>query len=124
MVDVRFERNTLWEEATPSLEAFYEAQARAMRAKFFADTISAGAGGMAAGLRALAAKLRAWQHKRVAYDELMALDDRMLKDIGISRTEIAAAVEGDFRGGVRPANENAATVAGRAANSNSPRHAA
>lgn len=124
MVNVRFERNTLWEEAAPSIEAFYEAQARAMRAKFFADTIMAGADGVTAGLRALAAKFQAWQRKRAAYEELMALDDRMLKDIGISRTEIPAALEGDVRGGARPANENVEVAAGEAANSNSPRHAA
>ena len=36
----------------------------------------------------------AWQRRRRAYDELMALDDRSLADIGIRRSEIPAIVEG------------------------------
>ena len=36
----------------------------------------------------------AWQRRRRAYDELMALDDRSLADIGIRRSEIPAVVEG------------------------------
>ena len=36
----------------------------------------------------------AWRRRRLAYDELMALDDRSLADIGIRRSEIPALVEG------------------------------
>jgi uncharacterized protein YjiS (DUF1127 family) len=35
-----------------------------------------------------------WQDRRRAYDELMALDDRSLADIGIRRSEIPALIEG------------------------------
>jgi uncharacterized protein YjiS (DUF1127 family) len=35
-----------------------------------------------------------WQDRRRAYDELMALDDRSLADIGIRRSEIPAIIEG------------------------------
>ncbi len=36
----------------------------------------------------------AWRRRQRAYDELMALDDRSLADIGIRRSEIPAIVEG------------------------------
>lgn len=35
-----------------------------------------------------------WRNRQRAYDELMALDDRSLADIGIHRTQIPAIVEG------------------------------
>ena len=35
-----------------------------------------------------------WRQRRRAYDELMALDDRSLADIGIHRSQIPAIVEG------------------------------
>ena len=38
-------------------------------------------------------KLAAWSSRRDAYRRLMALDDRMLADIGISRAEIPAVVK-------------------------------
>jgi uncharacterized protein YjiS (DUF1127 family) len=31
-----------------------------------------------------------WRHRRLAHDELMALDDRLLADIGLRRTELPA----------------------------------
>lgn len=42
----------------------------------------------------LCLRLRQWRERRRAYDELMALDDRLLQDIGISRSEIRAAIVG------------------------------
>ncbi|MBV9017363.1 MAG: DUF1127 domain-containing protein [Alphaproteobacteria bacterium] len=36
----------------------------------------------------------AWRKRRRAYDELTALDDHALADIGIHRSEIPAIVEG------------------------------
>ena len=35
-----------------------------------------------------------WRRRARAYDELMALDDRSLADIGIHRSQIPALVEG------------------------------
>ena len=43
--------------------------------------------------------LRTWNKRRVTYDELMGLDDHMLRDLGITRGQIAgvavAAATGD-----------------------------
>ena len=59
----------------------------------------------------------AWQRRRRAYDELMALDDRSLADIGIRRSEIPAVVEGFHE------RTRAAAKAAGAAPALSPRHA-
>jgi len=45
-------------------------------------------------LRGIQLKYRHWRRSRRAERELMALDDRLLKDIGICRTEIPHAVRG------------------------------
>lgn len=39
--------------------------------------------------------ISAWRRQRRAYDELMALDDRSLADIGIRRSEIRAILAAD-----------------------------
>ena len=38
--------------------------------------------------------LRTWRKRRIAIRELGALDDHTLKDIGLSRSQIPAVVEG------------------------------
>jgi uncharacterized protein YjiS (DUF1127 family) len=58
-------------------------------------------------VRYAARKVSAWAKRRDAYRNLMALDDRMLTDIGLSRAEIPAVVKamsgtlvaGSFNGG-------------------------
>lgn len=45
-------------------------------------------------LRGLHAKLSNWRRTRQAERELLALDDRLLSDIGISRGDIPHAVRG------------------------------
>lgn len=45
-------------------------------------------------LRGILARLRHWRRTRQAERELLALDDRLLSDIGISRSDITHAVRG------------------------------
>lgn len=44
----------------------------------------------------LIGRCRVWIDRRAAARTLSRFDDRMLKDIGITRSDIAAAVRGDF----------------------------
>ena len=48
-------------------------------------------------LRSGLVKFRHWRRSRRAERELLALDDRLLKDIGICRTDIPDAVRGQAR---------------------------
>ncbi len=70
--------------------------------------------------------LRRWHLRRVTYRELMALDDRLLHDIGLRRDQIPAAVKGLLRNEsnlVAKPQAYVATVAGRqsdAANDDRP----
>ncbi len=54
--------------------------------------------------------LARWRRRQRAYDELMALDDRSLADIGIHRSQIPALVAG-VRPAVGPESEPDAIVA-------------
>ena len=51
----------------------------------------------------LVSTLRRWHRRRLAIRELMALDDRMLDDIGVRRDDIHRAVDGLLRSAPRPA---------------------
>jgi uncharacterized protein YjiS (DUF1127 family) len=44
----------------------------------------------------------AWRRQQRAYDELMALDDRSLADIGICRSEIRAVLASDRKAARSP----------------------
>jgi len=48
-------------------------------------------------ISALSTRFSDWRMRTAAYDGLMSMDDRMLRDIGLSRAEIEAAVEGELR---------------------------
>ncbi len=49
-----------------------------------------------AAAEGLAAAVRRYREKQRIYEELMDLDDRMLQDIGITRADIPAVVNGRF----------------------------
>ncbi|MFC3677816.1 DUF1127 domain-containing protein [Ferrovibrio xuzhouensis] len=88
----------------PLSAAEIEAYARRIRAEAVAKLVRTGV----ANLKTLAVRFKARQQQRRAVEELNALDDQMLRDIGLSRSQIPAAVAGlierPFAGAV---NENA-----------------
>ena len=74
----------------PEMIAAYARRGRRLRAAAFVATIE----GLGQALSKPYRALRAYQRKRRALGELRALPDRMLRDIGIGRSDIAAVVEG------------------------------
>jgi uncharacterized protein YjiS (DUF1127 family) len=65
--------------------AFYTKRAEALRARW-----------LRRWLRTLIARGAGWWARQVARKELSALDERSLKDIGITRTDIPAIISGAF----------------------------
>ena len=57
-----------------------------------------GLGALGSGALAAAARYRAWRQRRIAVAELLALDDRTLRDIGLSRGDVARLVRQLRRG--------------------------
>lgn len=88
------------------------ALARHERAEAVASMAHAVIRGVAGLFKGVAESFR----RRAAYDELNGLDDRMLRDMGLNRGELWAAVDGSAR--QEPSNDNAAHVA---ANDDAPR---
>ncbi len=77
-------------QAAPLSAIEVEAQARRLRAATVSDLIKK-AGSVT---KILFARYQTWRKQQQAIAELYALDDAMLRDIGLSRSEIDAAVEG------------------------------
>ncbi|BBK35479.1 hypothetical protein STAQ_05570 [Allostella sp. ATCC 35155] len=73
-----------------------EAKARQMRAEMFGRTLAATVGFLIAAPRKIARVFGSWNEQRRAYEELMSLDDRQLRDMGLARSEIPAVVAGTF----------------------------
>ncbi len=93
--------------------AIYKA-ARELRAKAIAELVGKAAGGIR-GLvkRYLVDPMRARALRRRQLDELLSMDDHMLRDLGLSRGGIAYAFEHGREG--EPANANAPITKPRAA---------
>lgn len=70
-------------QAAPLSAIEVEAQARRLRAETVAKIA-----------KTLFARFQAWRKHQLAVAELMGLDDAMLRDIGLNRSEISAAVNG------------------------------
>lgn len=92
----------------PMSAAEIEAYARRIRAEAIANLIV----GAWTALKGATTRFKAYLAQQRAMDELNGLDDTMLRDIGLSRSQIPAAVAGLIE---RPApvahvNENVATA--------------
>ena len=73
------------------------AEAREDRARLIRATALSIARGTMAPFRALAASWRAWRARRRDLEELAQLDDRALRDMGISRYDALMAAKGEYR---------------------------
>jgi len=89
-----------WHNERPALQ-YYVEQAHAARAEAMARVghLAVAAVGRAVGAVALPAQaalagLAAWRNRRAALREILRLDDRMLRDIGLTRADAWAAVDG------------------------------
>jgi uncharacterized protein YjiS (DUF1127 family) len=91
----------------PMTPAEIEAYARRIRAEAIANVIYQGW----VALKSVAARAKAHLAQQRALAELNSLDDAMLRDIGLNRSQIPAAVAGLIARPVVPAvNENAAVT--------------
>jgi uncharacterized protein YjiS (DUF1127 family) len=61
-----------------------------------ADALARAGHRLVTGVAGLVAVLRQWRERRRATHELQSLDDRLLKDIGITRGDVWAAVHGEL----------------------------
>jgi uncharacterized protein YjiS (DUF1127 family) len=94
-------RNETYKNTAPALSATerrvidtigVEAAARELRAREFARLIGVLAGKVKS---ALVGPLARWRRREALANELYSLDERMLKDIGLSRSEIPFIVSGN-----------------------------
>jgi uncharacterized protein YjiS (DUF1127 family) len=85
-----------------------EAYVRGQRDAVIGGAILRGVKGLASLVARAAFAVTEWYKSKLASQELMSLDDRLLADIGISRSDIEAAVRGELRAqATQGANENA-----------------
>ena len=89
----------------------YRARAEAERAKQIGKIVGGAARSLTAGLADLWRRYRTAQRKRAAIAQLAGLDIRLLRDIGLERSQIVAAVDGLLSQGTvaRTAGRTAAT---------------
>jgi uncharacterized protein YjiS (DUF1127 family) len=89
-----------WRKERPELQDYieqaHEARAEAMARVGYLAVAAAGrvVGAAARSAQAALAALAAWRDRRSALRELLLLDDRMLRDIGLTRADAWAAVDG------------------------------
>ncbi len=88
-------KNTEWNfKMSAADEAAIHAAARRMQAEEFAKLFRAIGRGLKTVLGAVAAPYKVWREYQETYSELSQLDDRMLSDIGITRSDIPRVASG------------------------------
>ncbi len=79
----------------------YLARAEVTRARQLPNIVLGAARGLAARFAGLWLGFRAGQQRRIAIGQLASLDDWMLRDIGLERSQIPAAVDGMLSDGTK-----------------------
>jgi uncharacterized protein YjiS (DUF1127 family) len=100
------------------------AEARAIRARMIGDALVNGARIVAAKIGAGFAHVKAAQKQRAAMAQLMAMDERMLQDIGLNRALVPFAVGGVAENKAADLYADAGVGISANANDNGLRHAA
>lgn len=77
---------------------YYQRRGRRLQAIAITSALRAAGGWLRRQSGRLLADARAWRTARIAERELARLDDRLLRDIGIHRSQIPAVVRGALRG--------------------------
>lgn len=90
----------------PLTPAEIEAYARRIRAEAIANLIY----NSWVAVKSVGTRVKAYLAERRALNELSSLDDAMLRDIGLSRSQIPAAVAGLIARPTAAVNENASNV--------------
>lgn len=100
------------------------AQARASRAMVVSEAIVNGVHSLATGIGALFARLKAAQKQRAAVAQLMAMDERMLQDIGLNRSLVPFVVAGTVKNQAADLYADVGVGVNANANDNGMRYAA
>ncbi len=85
---------------------YYLLRSRALRATAYAGTIRAVGKAIGAAFARLRKTWRDWRARRRAIDELMTLDDRTLRDLGLNRAGVIYVVDHGREDVPLPANVN------------------
>ncbi len=91
-----YEQQPDWLDRSNDVEHLI-AQARVARAQAVAHYVKLGAARLAHGVAALLRPFRQWQERLALRAELDHMSDLELRDIGLSRCDIDAVVDGSYR---------------------------
>ena len=100
------------------------AQADAQRAKVLGELIGKGVYFLFAGIGNAVTRLQAAHKQRAAVAQLMAMDERMLQDIGLNRTLVPFVVSGSVKNRAADLYADVGVGINATANDNRLRHAA
>lgn len=98
--------------------------ARRLRAQAFAAFTADALVAAGSAFKAAVARLKSWNERRATFAELASLDDRILADIGLSRSEISQVANGHYVRDSSDYRQNAIDSVKEAANQDRNRNAA